>query len=165
MNWTGLGLIWVDLQWPPMTPNDLQWTSMTSNDLQWLTDWPQMTDWRTSNDLQWLTDWFLLANRIQLCGRVPILMIYQGHQEFPPESVIKKTNQIAFSHCCMVVIRFHFLPQSSESYWPFGLVLWQQNLNSFLRELLVSDGCHLRGLSLNATMILRQRDKNRKTER
>ena len=44
------------------------------------------------------------------------------HQEFPPESVIKKTNQIAFSHCCVVVIRFHFLPQSSEFYWPFERV-------------------------------------------
>ena len=27
----------------------------------------------------------------------------------------------AFSHSCMVVISFHFLLQSSESYWPFGL--------------------------------------------
>ena len=33
-------------------------------------------------------------------------MIYQGHRELPPESVIQKPNQIAFSHCCMVFIRF-----------------------------------------------------------
>ena len=61
-------------------------------------------------------------------------MIYQGHQEFPPESVIKKTNQIAFSHCCMVVIRFNFLLQSSEFYLPFGLVYWfiHYNGNSIL---------------------------------
>ena len=78
----------------------------------------------TSNYLKWLTDWLLLTNRVQLCGRVPILMIYQGHQDFPPESFINKPNQIAFSHCCMVVIRFHFLFQSSEFYWPLGLVLW-----------------------------------------
>ena len=51
---------WIDLSQPPMT----------------------------SNDLQWLTDWLFSANRIQLCNRVPILMIYQEHQEFPPGSLI-----------------------------------------------------------------------------
>ena len=80
-----------------------------------------------------------------------------GHQEFPPESVIKETkpncivcpqlfnhfflkmsrkyvsevnekyalNQWEpFSYGCIVVISFHFLLQSSEFYWPFGLVFW-----------------------------------------
>ena len=28
----------------------------------------------------------------------------------------------AFSHGCVVLISFHFLLQSSEFYWPFGLV-------------------------------------------
>ena len=40
----------------------------------------------------------------------------------------------AFSHGCMVVISFHFLLQSSEFYWLFGLF----EINSFWRELLVS---------------------------
>ena len=30
----------------------------------------------------------------------------------------------AFSYGCIVVISFHFLLQSSEFYWPFGLVFW-----------------------------------------
>ena len=30
----------------------------------------------------------------------------------------------AFSHGCVVLISFHFLLQSSEFYWPFGLVFW-----------------------------------------
>ena len=85
-----------------------------------------------------MTDLTPSANRIKLCGRMPILMIYQGHQGFPPESVIKKPNQIAFSHCCMVVIRFHFLLQSPEFYWLFVLVLWEQKLNTCWWELLVS---------------------------
>ena len=38
----------------------------------------------TSNYNKWLTAWLLSANRIHLCGRVPILMTYQGHREFPP---------------------------------------------------------------------------------
>ena len=44
----------------------------------------------------------------------------------------------AFSHGCMVVIRFHFLLQSSEFYWPFGLVFCQRKLNSLWSELVVS---------------------------
>ena len=30
----------------------------------------------------------------------------------------------AFSHGCLVVISFHFLLQSTEFYWPFGLICW-----------------------------------------
>ena len=44
----------------------------------------------------------------------------------------------AFSHGCMVVIRFHFLLQSSEFYWPFGLFFCERKLNSFWSELVVS---------------------------
>ena len=60
---------------PPNHPQSLfnhlnrPWIDLS--DLQW----PPMK----SNDLQWLTDWLLSANRIQLCGRVPLLMIYPGH--------------------------------------------------------------------------------------
>ena len=111
---------WTDLSWPPMTSNDIRWTPMTSNDRQW----PPMTS------KQWLNDWLLSAHKIQLIGRVPVPMIYQGHQEFPPESVIRKPNQIAFSHCCMIVIRFHFLLQSSEFCWPFDYILTALWLNS-----------------------------------
>ena len=71
-------------------------------------------------------DWLLSANRNQLCSRVPIIMIYQRNEVFPPDSVIKKPNQIAFSHCCMVVIRFHFLLQSSINH----LVWFFDNGNS-----------------------------------
>ena len=110
------------------------WPMITLQPTKPLKSFKQALDWSesTSNDLQLVTDWLLSANRMQLCGRVPILMIYQRQQEFPQESVIKKTNQIAFSHCCMVVIRFHFLLQSSEFYWPFGLII-------DLRWLLMSD--------------------------
>ena len=45
--WTGLGLIWVDLQWPPMTTNSYQWPPMTTNDYKL----PPMT----TTDYQWLT--------------------------------------------------------------------------------------------------------------
>ena len=84
------------------------WPMITLQPTKPLKSFKQALDWSesTSNDLQLVTDWLLSANRMQLCGRVPILMIYQRQQEFPQESVIKKTNQIAFSHCCMVVIRF-----------------------------------------------------------
>ena len=44
----------------------------------------------------------------------------------------------AFSHGCMVVIRFHFLLQRSEFYWPFGLFFCERKLNSFWSELVVS---------------------------
>ena len=44
--WTGLGLIWVDLQWPPMTTNSYQWPPITTNDYQLLPI--------TTNDYQWL---------------------------------------------------------------------------------------------------------------
>ena len=71
-----------------MTSNDLQCPPMTSNVLQW-------------SPMQWLTGWLLSA-----CGRVLILMIYKEHQEFPPESVIKKTNQIALSHSDYILTTF-----------------------------------------------------------
>ena len=81
----------------------------------------------TSNDTNAMTDLTPSANRIKLCGRMPILMIYQGHQGFPPESVIKKPNQIAFSHCCMVHISC-FKVQSSIGH----LVWFFDNVNSIV---------------------------------
>ena len=44
----------------------------------------------------------------------------------------------AFSHGCMVAISFHFMPQSSEFYWPFGLVFWSHSFSSIWREPLVA---------------------------
>ena len=43
-----------------------------------------------------------------------------------------------FSYGCIVIISFHFLLQSSEFYWPFGLVFWERKFISFWMELLVS---------------------------
>ena len=87
-----------------------------------------------SNDLQWLTDWLLSANRIQLSGRVPILIKYQGHQEFPPEllknqtillSLIVSWSSSDFITCFKVLLAI----------W-FGCLITK--LNTFWRELLVS---------------------------
>ena len=58
---TGLGLIWVNLQWPPMTSNDLQWPPPHSNffltTFRLHSDHILTTFWLFLIISDWLTDW------------------------------------------------------------------------------------------------------------
>ena len=79
----------------------------------------------TSNVLQWLSDWLLSANWIQLCSRVPILMIYQGHQGLPPESVIKPNCFLSLLHgrhqISYPASKFRVLLAILTTFWSIGL--------------------------------------------
>ena len=80
----------------------------------------------TSND--WLTDTSQPIGSSFVVGCQSYWYVYQGHQEFPPVCY-QKTKPIAFSHCCMVVIRFHFLPFWLHfGYFPAYNFLYSDNL-------------------------------------
>ena len=75
-------------------------------------------------DLQWLTDWLLSPNRIQLCGRVPILIIYQGHQEFPPSRFCDLLNSMIYDLKRSVDLRWLFDPVLHSSSDDLVILNW-----------------------------------------